>query len=82
MSCYDLVRYTEETKGSVDRWLAVSKNIRKIENEGVALSVIDDAEVMISLIKSNVTLLIKDKPFAKIMRRLFEAWYDKAEQIK
>ncbi len=78
----DLVRYDKETEKNVKDWLKVSKNIRRIDNEGVAMSILDDEEVMIALIKSNVTLLIKDKPFAKIMKQMFLATYDKAEEIK
>jgi len=78
----DLVRYDKETEKNVKEWLKVTKDIRKIENEGVAMSITDDEEVMISLIKSNVTLLLKDKPFAKIMKKLFLAYYEKAEKIK
>ncbi len=77
----ELVRYDEETTENVKDWVKISKNIKKIDNEGVALSVIDDEEVMISLIKSNVTLLIRDKPFAKIMKKMFLATYEKAEKI-
>jgi sugar-specific transcriptional regulator TrmB len=78
----DLVRYDSETERNVREWLKVGKDIRKIENEGVAFSVVDDNEVMIALIKSNVTLLIKDRPFAKIMKRMFEETYEGAEEIK
>ena len=78
----DLVRYNDETEKNVEEWLKISKNIKKIENEGVAFSVTDDYEVMISLIKSNVTLLIRDKPFAKIMKKMFLETYKTAEVIK
>lgn len=38
-------------------------------------------EVMIGLIKSNVTLLIRDKPFTKVMREMFKAAYGEAKEI-
>ena len=76
-----LVRYDKETKKDVQDWLKIHKNIRKFENEGIALAIGDDQEVLISLIKSNVTLLIRDKPFAKIMKYLYETAYEKAEAI-
>lgn len=78
----DLVRYDNETEKNVKEWLRIDKNIRKINNEGIAMSIIDDCEVMIALIKSDVTLLIKDKPFAKIMKKMFEETYKSAEEIK
>ncbi|OGJ20879.1 hypothetical protein A3K73_09245 [Candidatus Pacearchaeota archaeon RBG_13_36_9] len=77
-----LTRYDKETEKEVKKWLKVKKEMRKIENEGVAMSIIDDDEVMISLIKSNVTLLIKDAPFAKIMKKMFEETYKTAGEIK
>lgn len=76
-----LVRYDEETKKNVHDWLKVHKNIKKFENEGIALSVVDDEEVMIALIKSDVTLLIRNKAFAKMMKKLYLAAYEKAEKI-
>ena len=45
------------------------------------MSIIDDEEVMIAMIKSNVTLLILDKPFAKIMRKFFACTYEEAKEI-
>ena len=77
-----LTRYDEETEKNVKKYLKINKNIRKFSNEGVAMSVIDGEEVMISLIKSNVTLLIKDKPFVKIMKKMFEETYKNAGEIK
>lgn len=76
-----LTRYNAESKKNVDQWLKINKNIKKIENEGVAFSVIDDKEVMIALIKSDSTLLIRDKAFAKIMKKMFLATYKEAESI-
>ncbi len=78
----NLVRYDEETKKNVKEYMKINKNVRKFENQGVAMFTKDDEEVMISLIKSNVTLLIKDKPFAKIMKKMFEETYKTAEKIK
>lgn len=77
-----LTRYDKETEKDVKKWLKVKKEIRKIPNDGVAMSILDDEEVMIALIKSNVTLLIKDKPFAKIMKKMFLETYNAAEKIK
>ena len=77
-----LTRYDAETKKNVDQWIGVHKGIKKISNEGVAFSVVDDEEVMIALIKSDTTLLIRDKPFAKLMKKMFLATYNQAEQIK
>lgn len=77
-----LTRYDDETKKNVKDWLKINPNIKKFENGGVAISIIDNEEVMISLIKNNVTLLIKDKPFAKIMKKLFLETYKSAKKIK
>jgi len=77
-----LTRYDKETEREVKKWLKIKKEIRKIENDGIALSIEDDEEVMIALIKSNVTLLIRDKPFAKIMKKMFISTYNQAEKIK
>lgn len=75
-----LSRYDKETESNVKKWLKITRNIRKIDNSGVAMSIKDDSEVMISLIKSNATLLIRDSHFAKIMKKLFLAYYESAEK--
>jgi len=76
-----LTRFDKETEKDVKKWLKVNKNIKKLDNEGIALGIRDE-QVMISLIKSNCTILIHDKPFVKIMKKLFEAAYDQAEKIQ
>ncbi len=76
-----LVRYDSNTRENVGEWVKIHKNIRKIENTGVALSIKDDDEVLISLINSNVSLMILDKAFAKIMKKLFLSNYEKAKKI-
>lgn len=77
-----LTRYDKETGEDVKKWLKIKESIKKIENEGVAMSIEDDEQVMIALIKSNVTLLIKDAPFAKIMKKMFLDTYEKAQKIE
>jgi sugar-specific transcriptional regulator TrmB len=77
----NLVKFNKETEKGVKKWLKVKKEIRQIENEGVAMSITDDEEVMISLIKSNVSLFIRDVPFAKIMKKMFQETYKNAEPI-
>src|SRR4030043_426727 len=63
-----LARYDKETEKNVKKYLKSNKNIKEIENKGIAMSILDDEQVMIALIKSNVTLLIKDFAFTKIMK--------------
>ena len=77
-----LTRYDDETRKNVKEWLKFNKNIKELDNEGVAISVQDDEEVMISLIKNNLTLFIKDKPFAKIMKKIFLNTYKNSGVIK
>lgn len=78
----ELVRYDKETERNVKAWMKSTKNIRKVENEGVAFSVSDNEEVLIGLIKSNQTILIRDKAFAKIMKKMFLETYKNAEEIR
>jgi sugar-specific transcriptional regulator TrmB len=67
--------FDKETRKAIKEWKTVTKEIKPIQNEGVAMSIIDDEEVMIALIKSNTTMLIRDKAFAKIMKQLFIKYY-------
>lgn len=76
-----LSRYDNETKSNVDKWVKIVRNVKKFNNDGVAFSIRDD-EVLISVIKSNSTILIKDTAFAKIMRQLFADSYKNAGEIK
>jgi len=77
-----LTRYDKETEKDEKEYLKINKNIRKFSNEGVAMSIIDNEQVMIALIKSNVTLMVRDKPLAKIMKQMFLDSYKDAEIIK
>ena len=77
----NLVRYNGEAKKNIDKWVKTGLPQANFSNEGVALSILDDEEVMIGLIRKNTTLLIRDKAFAKCMKRLFLAAYDKSEKI-
>jgi sugar-specific transcriptional regulator TrmB len=77
-----LARYDKETKENLEKWLKIHPNIRKFDNEGIAIAIADDKEVLISLIKANVTLLIKNSAFSKLMRQLFLEAYKNAEEIK
>jgi len=76
-----LARYDDETKKDIKKWLKINKNIKKFDNSGVAFS-IGEEEAMISLIKSNVTLLIRDKAFVEVMRKMFLETYKNAEKVK
>ena len=76
-----LARFDEATKANIQKWLKVYKNIRQIPNDGVAIAISDDKAIMISLIKSNVTVLIRDTAFVKLMKELFEKYYENAEPI-
>jgi len=69
-------RFDKETAGALKKWIKINKNIRPIENEGIAMSIQDDKEVMIGLIKSNTTMLINDASFAKLMKKLFLSYYE------
>jgi len=82
-----LTRADKETKENILDWSNYFKKInkknpmKKMENGGIAMSIIDDNEVMIGLIKSNATLLIRDECFTKIMKKMFEETYKTAEEI-
>lgn len=83
-----LVRVDEETKDNIKEWKNYYKKkgiagfMKKFDNEGIAMSIIDEKEVMICLINSNATLLIRDQAFAKIMKKMFQETYKTAEEIK
>lgn len=76
-----LVRYDKETEANVKKWLSFKKKTKKFDNKGIAMAIHED-EVLISLIKSNVTMLVRDKAFSDIMARLFRDSYANAEDIK
>jgi hypothetical protein len=67
--------FNKDTEKAIKECKTVIKEIKPIQNDGIAMSIIDDEEVMIGLIKSNTTMLIRDKAFAKIMKQLFVKYY-------
>jgi len=75
----DLIRYSDETKNDIKKWKKIQPNMRIIENEGVVISLRDREEMIISLVKSNVSLLIKDKAFSKLMGELMNRYYEKMD---
>lgn len=77
-----LMRYDKETKKNADKFLRETKvQAKQIENDGVIISLNDNA-LLLGLIKSNTTLLIRDKPFIKFMKKAFNALYEKSKPIK
>lgn len=75
-----LARYDKETKENVDKFMKINPNVKSYNTKDVVLSIID-SEVMIGLIKSNTTLLIRDEEFVKVMKDFFLAEYEKAKKI-
>ncbi|MBT3866263.1 TrmB family transcriptional regulator [Candidatus Woesearchaeota archaeon] len=75
-----LARYDKETKEAVDKWSKLRKDQRIIDNEGIAMT-IKDEEVFIALIKSNTLITIRDKPFVKIMKKMYEETYKNAKKV-
>jgi len=78
----NLVRFDEKTRRNVMKWKDVLPEIKAIENEGILMSLIDDHYVMIGLITSNCTIVIKNEALCKILKKMYLATYEKAEVIK
>jgi sugar-specific transcriptional regulator TrmB len=69
-------RIDKETENNIKKWKKITPNIKPINNEGVAMSMMDGEKLLLVLIKSNVIMLIKDKPFIKLMEELFQCYYE------
>ena len=54
--------------------------MRVIPNQGVAVS-IRDSSIMLTLINSNVQVLIRDKAFIQLMKNLFEVYWNQAKSV-
>jgi sugar-specific transcriptional regulator TrmB len=76
-----LTRYDPETEKDVKKWKKYVKIIKNYPNKGVAMAVYDGV-VVIGLIKSNATIVIKDKAFIELMKNLFRDAYKNAEEIR
>ncbi len=77
-----LGRFDAETMDAIKEWSNIISPGKPIPNDGIAMSIVDDEQVMIALIKSNTTMLIRDKPFAKMMKELFTKYYINTEYLK
>jgi sugar-specific transcriptional regulator TrmB len=77
-----LGRVDKETKDNIKFLNKYHQIVKPISNEGVAISIVDDQEMFICLIKSNTTMLIKDVPFIKLMKELFINYYEHQKPIK
>ena len=69
-------RIDQENKKNIKKWTNIYTEIKPINNKGIAMSINDKEEVLISLIKSNTTLIIRDKAFAEVMNELFLKYYN------
>jgi len=78
-----LVKYDENTKENIIKWKKLIPGLkqRKFEINNVAADIVDDKAVFFALIESNVTILVKDPNFAKLMRKLYELAWEKSENI-
>lgn len=76
-----LTRKDVETEKNIKKWFNIHQNIKEIDNEGVAISMVDK-EIVIGLINSNTTLAIRDKAFINLMKNLFETKYKHSKVIK
>lgn len=76
-----LSRVDKETEENVKKWQKVCKSIKRIPNSGGAVSIQDDKELIIALIKSNIILRITDEPFVRLMAKLFDRYYKNQERL-
>jgi len=70
-----LGRIDNETRHKMEEFKIINKEIRPIKNQGVAIDIVDDTEVIINLITSDTALIIKDEAFTKVMKQLFIKYY-------
>lgn len=77
-----LTRFDNETKDNIKKWLKFQKTIREFPNEGVAMEIRDEKTVVIGLIKSDVTIVINDNAFGKMMSNLFRVAYKTSKELK
>jgi sugar-specific transcriptional regulator TrmB len=68
-------------KECLEEWKTVLPEIKHMINEGLVISIIDEKAILISMIKSNTVLLIKDGPFIRLMKTLFNNTYKDLEKI-
>ncbi len=82
MDVKNLVNLDKETIESISKWYYGNfKNMRILKNKGVVIQIIDDKEILLTLIESNENILITDKEFILLMKQLFLAYYEQAPQI-
>jgi len=77
----ELVNKEQENPKELEKLKKVNKQVRAIRNNGVAIAIQDDEEVLIALIKSNMSLLVKDRSFAEMMKKMFEETYKSAGSV-
>ncbi len=78
-----LAYYDQTTNLSIEKWKKLVPKLkqRRFDIKNIAFEIIDNKAVFIALIESNVTLLIKDIQFTKLMKRFYETIWEKAEKI-
>ena len=76
-----MARYDDDIKRNFNRWSKIHKNVKIIDNEGVAMSIQDDDKVLITIIGCNSTILIKDPAFAKLMKKMYLETFNSARHV-
>lgn len=74
-----LVRVTKETKRELAKWEKTPHPTKAFKNKGVAIN-ISDEQAWIILFESTTTILVKDKAFVDVLKRMFEATYEAQRQ--
>ena len=76
-----LTRHTKQNDTEIKKWSEEhKKRMRFFDNKGVTLSIRDD-EAVITLIKNNTILSIKDEAFIDLMKRWYEIVYQDAPPL-
>lgn len=70
----------DQTRENLRRWLRQEK-IRQFPNEGAPVWFLDDEVVVITLVSSDAIMVIRDKPFVKLLKDLYLAAWEKAKPI-
>ncbi len=75
-----MTRFDESTEENIKKWAKIDKKLKPIDNEGVVMEIVDDKSIFITLIESNGTLVIRDKPFIKMMKDLYDTKYNSIKE--
>lgn len=74
-------RVAPDSIENIKHWQKAGQTIKQLDFDNVALG-IDDKQVLLVLVKKNISMLIRDDSFIKLMKEFYDYTYEKKKEVQ